>query len=126
MENERIKISWDVCIQCDHVFEARRSDIVIINKEDKNCFTVDISGDSKLNEKESAKIQIYQDLTAEIMRMWKLKSAQVITIIVGALGEVTRKLGDSVGKLGITLRTAFLPKTALLGTARILRKVLDK
>ena len=33
------------------------------------------------------------------MRMWNLKSAQVIPVIVGALGGVTRKLGDWVGKL---------------------------
>ena len=48
VENERIKILWDVSTQCDHVFEARRHDVVIINK-DKNCFIVDISipGDSK-------------------------------------------------------------------------------
>ena len=59
------------------------------------------------------------------MKMWNLKSAQVIPIIVGASGGVIRKLGDWVGKLGITLRTAFLQKTALLEAARILRKVLD-
>ena len=39
------------------------------------------------------------------------------------VGGVTRKLGDWVGKLGITLQTAFVQKTALLGTTRILRKV---
>ena len=50
---------------------------------------------------------------------------QVIPIIVVALGGVTRKLGDWVGKLGISLRTAFLQTTALLGTAWILRKVND-
>ena len=54
-----------------------------------------------------------------------MKSAQVIPIIVGALGGVTRKLGDWFGKLGITLPTAFLQMTALLGTARILRKIID-
>ena len=31
VENERIKIFWDVCIQYDNVIGARRPDIVIIN-----------------------------------------------------------------------------------------------
>ena len=53
-----------------------------------------------------------------------MKSAQVITIIVGTLGGVTRTLGNWVEKLGITLRTAFLQKTAIVGMARILRKML--
>ena len=124
VENERIKILWDVCIQCHH---ARRPDIVIINKEDKNCFIVDIAipGDSRLNEKEGEKIEKYQDLKRETMKMWNLKSAQVIPLFVGALGGLTKELGDWFGKLGISIRTALLQKTALLRTARILRKVLD-
>ena len=56
------------------------------------------------------KVEKYQDLKREIMRMWNLKSAQEIPIIVGALGGVRRKLGDWVGKLDITIRTAFLQK----------------
>ena len=54
VENERIKILLDVCIQCDHVIEARRPDMVIINKENKSCSIVDIAipGDSRLSEKE--------------------------------------------------------------------------
>ena len=59
-------------------------------------------------EKEGEKVEKYQDLTREIMRMWHLKSAEVIPIIVGTLGGVTRKLSNWFGKLGITLRTAFL------------------
>ena len=54
-------------------------------------------------EKEGAKAEKYQDLKRKIMRMWNLKSAQVILIIVGALGGVTRKLGNWVRKLAITL-----------------------
>ena len=90
MENERIRILWDVCIQCDHVIEVRRPDIVIISKEEgKNCFIVDIAipGNSRLDEKEGEKIEKYQDLKRKIMRMWNLKSAQVIPVIVGALVE---------------------------------------
>ena len=28
-ENERCKILWDMTIQCDHIIEARRPDIVV-------------------------------------------------------------------------------------------------
>ena len=45
--------------------------------------------------------------------------------IVGTHGGLTRKLGNWVGKLGITLQTIFLQNTALLGTKKISRKVLD-
>ena len=57
MDNERIKLLWDV--QCDHVIEAIRPDIVIINEEDKSCFLIDIAipGDLRLSEKEVEKVE---------------------------------------------------------------------
>jgi len=98
---------WDVNLQCDHIIEARTPDIVIMNKKDQNCFIVEIaiSRDSRLSEKEGKNVEKYLDLKREIMKMWNLKSAQVIPIIiiVGTLGGITRKLGDWVAKLGITV-----------------------
>ncbi len=50
----------------------------------------------------------------------------MVPIVVGALGSVSRSLGKWIDKLGIKIKTEFLQKTALLGTARILRKVLER
>ena len=33
VENEKCKMWWDMTIQCDHVIEARRPDIVVVEKE---------------------------------------------------------------------------------------------
>ena len=41
MENDSWKILWDVTIQTDHVIEARRPDMVIINKTEKECKIID-------------------------------------------------------------------------------------
>lgn len=51
VENEGIKILWDVNMQYDHDIEVRRSDIVIINMEDKNCFIINttISRDTSIS-----------------------------------------------------------------------------
>lgn len=65
-------------------------------------------------EKEGEKVEKYQDLKSEIMRMWNMKSALVITLIAGALDGVTKKLGNWVEKLGITIRKPFLQKTVLI------------
>ena len=53
----------------DDVIEARRPDIVILNKGEKNCFIGDISfsGDWKLSKKEGEKVEKYEDLKREIM-----------------------------------------------------------
>ena len=42
MESERCKILWDMTIQCDHVIEARRPDVVV-EKESNNSVIVDIA-----------------------------------------------------------------------------------
>ena len=49
----------------------------------------------------------------------------VVPVVVGALGAVSKRLDTWLDKLRITINTGFLQKTALLGTARILRKVLE-
>ena len=49
----------------------------------------------------------------------------LLPVVVGDLGSVTKKLGQWIEKLGIRVRIGLLHKTALLETARILRKVLD-
>ena len=45
--------------------------------------------------------------------------------IIGALGSVPKSLCKWIDKLGIKIKTKFLQKTALVGTTRILRKVLE-
>ena len=52
----------------------------------------------------------------------------MVPVVVGALGANSKRLDTWLDKLGITIRTGLLQKTALLGTARILimRKVKEK
>ena len=76
-------------------------------------------------EKEGEKIEKYQDLKREIGRLWGIRHLEVVPVVVGALGVVSKRLDAWLEKLGVTIRTGLLQKTALLGTARILRKVLD-
>ena len=45
--------------------------------------------------------------------------------MVGALGTDTNNLGKHLNTIGVTTTVELLQKAALLGTARILRKVLE-
>ena len=49
----------------------------------------------------------------------------IIIIIIGALGSVSKKLAGHWEQLGIKNRTRTMQKSALLGSAHILRKVLE-
>ena len=33
VENETVKILWDINVQCDNVIQARRLDVIVIHKE---------------------------------------------------------------------------------------------
>ena len=64
----------------------------------------------------------YQDLKQEIRRLWKLRN---VPLVVGALGKVSLEFYRWMGKLGITCNVGVMQKSALLGTAEMLRKVLE-
>ena len=49
----------------------------------------------------------------------------IIIMVVGALGSVSKKLAGHLEQLGIKNRTRTMQKSALLGSAHILRKVLE-
>ncbi len=96
LENDSHKLLWDLNLQTDHLFPARRPHHTIINKRKRICKIVDfaVPADHRINLKESEKKDKYHDL-AKIKKMWKIK----VTIVIQT--------------------------TALLRTARILRRVLE-
>ena len=126
-ENDDIKLLWDFHIQSDHVIEACRPDIVIVKKKLKTALIIDIAvpGDSRVCTKGQEKILKYQDLKREIKKLWQLKEVRIVPIIVGALGAVPPDLRKHLDDVDCRLPISSIQKTALLGTAHILRKVLD-
>ena len=126
VENESFKISWDMSIQCDHIIAARKADVVV-EKENNKVIIVDIASpwDHRVHEKEGEKLEKYQELKREIKNIWGIRHVEVVPIVVGALGGVSKRLDGWLMKLGIAIKKGLLQKTALLGTARILRKVLE-
>ena len=126
-ENDEVKLLWEVNIQCDNVIEAIRSDIVVVNKHERKYTIIDIAvpTDKRIGEKENEKVEKYQDLKREIARMWNMRTVLVVPIVVGSLGSVTKNLDKWLEKLDVKIGISLLQKTTLLGTARILREVLE-
>ena len=58
-------------IQCDTAIKARKPDIVVVNKNERSCATIDIAlpGDIRVTVKEKEKFERYQELKREIKRM---------------------------------------------------------
>ena len=73
--------------------------------------------------KEAENILKYKYLTIEIQRMWNVKT-KVIPVIIGATGTISKTFRKYVSNIPGNHAVKELQKTAILGTAHILRKVL--
>jgi hypothetical protein len=74
-------------------------------------------------QKEAEKILKYKDLTIEIQRMWNVKT-RVIPVIIGVTGIISKSFRKYVSTIPGNHELKELQKTAILGTAHILQKVL--
>ena len=92
LENEEVKVLWDINVQCDNVIEGRRPDIILIDKKERKGIIIDIAvpADVRVGEKERKKVENYRDLKREIGRLWRLKIVEVVPVVIGAL-EVSQK-----------------------------------
>jgi len=84
---------------------------------------VAIPGDRNVIKKVTEKILKYKDLKKEIQLMWNVKT-RVIPVIIGATGTISKSLRKYVSDIPGNHDVKDIEKTALLGTAHILRKVL--
>ena len=125
MENDRAKILWDFQIQTDKMVVANQPDIVVVDKQKKTAVVIDVAvpNDSNIRKKEHEKLEKYQGLREELERMWRVK-VTVVPVVIGALGAVTPKLGEWLQQIPGTTSEISVQKSAVLGTAKILRRTL--
>ena len=125
LENEDYKLFWDFSIQTDHVIEAWRPDLVVVDKKERSCKIIAfaVPGDRRIEEKEKDKIEKYQDLGRELQKIWNVK-VKIIPLVVGSLGAIPKQFGNRLKQIGIAVGTAQVQMLVLLGRVKILRKVL--
>ena len=132
LENDTHKLLWDFDIQTDHLITARRPDLLIINKKKKKkkkkreriCKIVDfaVPADHRAKLKEGENRDKLQDLAWELKKLRNMK-VTIIPIVIGAFGTLTKGLLKGLEDLEVGERVETIQTTALLRTARILRKV---
>ena len=60
----------------------------------------------------------------EITRIWKMRKVEVTTLVIEALGTVTRHFDKCIGKSDLDLTIKALQMPCLLETVRVIQKVL--
>ena len=95
LESEDYKILWDFSIQTNHVIEARRVDLVVVDKKERSCKIIDfaVPADSRIEEQEKDKIEKYQDLGRELQKIWNVK-VKIMPLVVGSLGAIPKQFGN--------------------------------
>ena len=91
VESESSTLLWNFTIQCDRKTEARRPDIVFIDKKEREVVIIDVAipCDDRVKDKELEKIEKYQLLKDEIAKVWRMRKVTVIPVVIGALGAVS-------------------------------------
>ena len=83
-----------------------------------------VPADPRIKLKECEKRDKYLDLARELKKLWNMKGT-IIPIVSGAFGTVTKGLLKGLEDLEVGGRMETIQTTALLKTARILRRVLE-
>ena len=122
LENEDYKIFWDFSIHTDHIIETRRPDLVVVDKKERICKIIEfaVPGDLRRRRKIDRKISRHGKGVPEDMKC-QSEDHTVSCRLFRCYTQVCNRLKQ----IGITVGTAQVQKTVLLGTARILRKVLE-
>ena len=82
-----------------------------------------VPSDRNIALKEIEKKSKYKDLELEIQRMWHMKTI-VIPVVVDALDTVNKGMVENIEKASKIANVTDIQKICMLGSARILRKML--
>ena len=112
--------TWDFDTHTDHLISSRRPYLIIINK----IVDFAVPADHRIKLKECEKKDKYLDLARELKKPWNMQGT-IILIVIGAFGTVTKGLLKGLEDLEVGDRVEAIQATALLRTAKILRRVLE-
>ena len=110
----------------DRCITANCPDLILVLKQCRYALLIDFAypADYNIKRKRTEKVTKYHDLVLEIQRLWNVK-AEVVPVVIRALGAVTPEFSKWLKKLPIKLQPDFLQECVLLNTAGILCRTLN-
>ena len=125
LENETRKLLCYFDIQTDHLISGRTINLIIIKKNTTfRIVNFVILADRRVKLKESEQREKYLYLVWKLKKLCNVKE-MITTIVIAALGTVIKGLVQGLEDLEIEGRVETVQTTALLRSARILRRVLE-
>ena len=117
---------WHFDIHKDHLISAKRPDLIIINKKKRICKIVNfaVPADHRIKLKEREKKDKYFDFARELKKLWNME-VMIVPIMIDTFSTITKGLLKGLEDLEVGGWVETIQMTALLRTARILRRVLE-
>jgi hypothetical protein len=112
-------------VKTDRTIPNNKPDIMMGDNEKGTCMLIDVAipGDRNMIKKEAENILKYKDIIIETQHMWNVKT-KVTPIIIRATGTISKSFTKYLSSVSGKHDINELQKTAILGTAHILREVL--
>jgi len=131
-ETDSFKLHWDQPVQAVGFTQSNCPDIVLWNKNDECAYLIDVSipSDSNFHLKFCEKIAKYSNLAMLMKLTYSLDCVVIILVIISITGlislESKSSLQNIVKDTDIMKIISKLQKTALLGSCRIMRSILQR
>ena len=124
VESENSKRYWDFTVECAREIEPRRPDIVFIDRREREVVIIDVAlpGDDRVKDKGLEKEEKYRLLKDKIAKVWHTREVIVVLLVIRALGALSVKYKKYMKQIGVKVSLEVIQKTALLGTANIVKK----
>jgi hypothetical protein len=128
LENDNYKLDFDRTVLTDIYIKHNRPDIIILNKQQKQAYLLDIAvpNSHTITQTYNTKINKYFELSVAMRNLWCLEKISILPLIISATGIVPQSLFKNLKilDLGNTL-VVEIQKGILLYSCHIVRKFLN-
>lgn len=131
IENEHVKICWNLPLQTEVNIIHNRPDILFVDKNTNtiNIIDVTIPLDDNLAPAYSQKINKYEELRRQLKHIYNTNHVTILPIVISSNGLIHKNNVQNLQKLQIENPNAVIrkcQKSVILSTTNIIRKILSE
>jgi hypothetical protein len=128
LENDNYKLYFDRTVLTDIHIQHNRPDIIILNKQQKQAYLLDIAvpNSHNITQTYNTKINKYLELSVAMRNLWCLEKNLILPFIISATGIVPQSLFKNLKILDLeNTLVVEIQKGILLYSCHIVRKFLN-
>jgi hypothetical protein len=128
LENDNYKLYFDRTVLTDIHIQHNRPDIIILNKQQKQAYLLDIAvpNSHNITQTYNTKINKYLELSVAMRNLWCLEKISILPFIISATGIVPQSLFKNLKILDLeNTLVVEIQKGILLYSCHIVRKFLN-